>query len=277
MGFRCLRRGRNRSRFGLSRREPAPGGSLPQSRAPVKGGRLLRPRREVLMANTVYTREHPSPRFRDLMQVYKEMHRSGLPDAGKAADHLFTGKALFNHIPQVRTLVKRYEARSILDYGSGKGLLYSKKNFVIGDGTAITSVKEYWGVETIRCYDPGVPEFSEFPSEPADGVVCTDVLEHVPEEDIGWHLQELFRLGKRFVFSNVACYPAGKTLPNGWNAHVTVRPPSWWSEQVRQAARDWPGVAYEFRMTERKHGVQKVLWKLFGGTKLKTTCLSSQA
>jgi hypothetical protein len=44
------------------------------------------------------------------------------------------------------------------------------------------SMKEYWGVESIRCYDPGYPPFSTLPEGRFDGVICTDVLEHCPEE-----------------------------------------------------------------------------------------------
>jgi hypothetical protein len=221
----------------------------------------------------VYTRDNPSPRYRELERVYRQVHETGLPESGIEAADLFDGRSLFDHIPRVRALAVETGARTVLDYGSGKGQLYSRRNFVLGDGTAVTSIKEYWGVEDIRCFDPGVPEFADPPAAPYDGVVCTDVLEHIPEEDIPWFVSELFRYAKRFVYANIAAFPATKTLPNGWNAHVTIRPPAWWAKQIQAAAQGWPGMAYEFQVRERS-ATPGLVRKLFGSPKWKTTAIS---
>src|ERR1051326_1125418 len=69
-----------------------------------------------------------------------------------------------------------------------------------------------------------------------DGVVCTDVLEHCPEEDLAWILEEIFSYAARFVYLNVACFPARKTLPSGENAHITIREPDWWHALVAQCS-----------------------------------------
>jgi hypothetical protein len=50
------------------------------------------------------------------------------------------------------------------------------------------------------------------------------------------------------VFANVACFPARKRLPNGQNAHCTVRTLKWWRPLIERAARDRPEVLYEFRL-----------------------------
>ena len=220
-----------------------------------------------------YTSENPSPRYRELEQVYRQVHETGLPESGIEAADLFDGRSLFDHIPRVRTLARETGARTILDYGSGKGLLYGRRNFVLSDGTSVTSIKEYWAVEEIRCFDPGVPEFAHAPTTPYDGVVCTDVLEHIPEEDVPWFLSELFRRGTHFVYANIAAFPATKTLPNGWNAHVTIRPPAWWAQQITSAAEGWPGMAYEFQVRERS-STPRLIRKLLGSPKWKTTAIS---
>ena len=225
------------------------------------------------MATPLYTRDNPSPRFHELGRVYRQVHEAGLPDSGIGAEDLFTGKSLYDHIPPVRELVRKTGARTILDYGAGKGLLYSQRDLALADGTRIDSVQDYWAVEEIHCFDPGVPEFSEPPSAPFDGVVCTDVLEHIPEEDIPWLLGELFRLANRFVYANIAAYPAKKTLPNGWNAHVTIRPPGWWADRIAAAAQGWRGTTYEFKVVERKSGVAGVIRRISGLTKWKSTSI----
>lgn len=55
-------------------------------------------------------------------------------------------------------------------------------------------------------------------------MICTDVLEHCPEEDIPWIVDELFAFARKFVYANIACFPARKQLPSGGNAHCTVKP-----------------------------------------------------
>ena len=39
-------------------------------------------------------------------------------------------------------------------------------------------------MKKIHLYDPGVEEYSIYPKNKHDGVICTDVLEHIPEDDI---------------------------------------------------------------------------------------------
>ena len=62
----------------------------------------------------------------------------------------------------------------------------------------------------------------------ADCVVCMDVLEHIFIQDIPKVVAELFALSKKLLVVNVACYKAAALLPNGENAHITVRSPDWW-------------------------------------------------
>jgi hypothetical protein len=85
-------------------------------------------------------------------------------------------------------------------------------------------------------------------------VVSTDVLEHCPEEDIGWIVDEMFGFAEQFVFANVACFPAKKRLPTGENAHCTIRPPDWWAALVRGVAARRPGIVWEFWVETLKDG-----------------------
>ena len=59
-----------------------------------------------------------------------------------------------------------------------------------------------------------------------------DVLEHIFVSDVPKVMNELFALSRRLLVINVACYQAAALLPNGENAHVTVRSPDWWKGMV---------------------------------------------
>lgn len=59
-------------------------------------------------------------------------------------------------------------------------------------------------------------------------VTCIDVLEHIEPDylqDVFDHLQDLTEV---ILFATVHTGPAGKTLPDGRNAHLIQQPMEWW-------------------------------------------------
>jgi hypothetical protein len=200
-----------------------------------------------------YSRASPSPRYRRLIEQYKLMHVNGETRLGIPPDQTFAGQSLPKQAPHIKRLIERTGAQSILDYGSGKGQQYWPRR-VVDSQKRIEhpDIRSYWGVTEIRCFDPGYEPLSELPSGTFDGVICTDVLEHCPEEDIAWILGELFAFARKFVFANIACFPARKTLPSGGNAHCTVKPVRWWQEEIERAASGNRAACYEFRLAYLK-------------------------
>jgi hypothetical protein len=183
-----------------------------------------------------YRRSDPSPRYRELIALYARMHLEGETTLGIPAEKTFCGSSLGPHIARIKRWIERTGARTILDYGAGKGMQYRPQKIVVGGRQVADGVAEYWDVDEVRCFDPGYTPHSTLPHGQFDGVICTDVLEHCPEEDLPWILDEIFGYARRFVYLNVACYPARKTLPNGENAHITVRSPQWWHALVKASA-----------------------------------------
>jgi len=188
-------------------------------------------------------RSAASPRFQELVGLYKEMHQHGDRLNEIPADQTFDGRSLFPHLDAIAELSKRFGAKSLLDYGCGKGSAYSG-SFTLPDGRTVSSMESLWGVDEIRLYDPGFEPFSEVPSETFDGVISTDVLEHCPEEDLDWIVDEMFSFAKSFLFCTISCRPAVKQLPTGENAHITIKPPEWWKKKFESIGRDHPGVTY---------------------------------
>jgi len=201
-----------------------------------------------------YSRANPSVRYRQLVALYSRMHAQGETRLGIAPEETFSGKSLMPHIGRIKRLIDATQARTVLDYGSGKGLQYRPQRIVVKGEHVADGVAEYWDVDEVRCYDPGFEPFSRLPDETFDGVVSTDVLEHSPEEDLHWIALEMFSFARRFVFLNVACYPAKKRLPDGANAHVTLRAPEWWRELVLESAARRPSVLWELRASIIRDG-----------------------
>src|SRR5690349_6616783 len=132
-------------------------------------------------ATEIYSRSNPSPRYRELTSLYAQMHVGGQPDQNIKAQDLFNGASILPQLPKIKLLAGEFGAKTLLDYGSGKGLQYRARNIKLRNGDVIESVQSYLGVDSITCYDPGVAEFQAFPQSQFDGVISTDVLEHCPE------------------------------------------------------------------------------------------------
>ena len=133
----------------------------------------------------------------------------------------WVGEALAEYKHDIFSIIKENNIKSILDYGCGKATEYIENN-----------IHADWNVEKVGLYDPAVPQFMNLPGNEFDGVISTDVLEHVPEREIDDVLKEIFELAQKFVYLNIAMYPAITVLPNGENAHCTLKPKEWWNEKI---------------------------------------------
>jgi hypothetical protein len=200
-----------------------------------------------------YTRAAPSPRYRRLLEQYQQMHLYGEQHLGIPPENTFPGASLPRQAPAIKRLIKATGATTILDYGCGKGQQYLPRRMADPDERIeYPDIQSYWGVQSIHRYDPAYQPFTQLPSGKFEGVICTDVLEHCPEEDVPWILGELFGYATKFVFANVACFPAKKRLPSGGNAHCTIKPVRWWEEHLERTARTRPDVVYQFIIAHLK-------------------------
>lgn len=114
----------------------------------------------------------------------------------------------------------------VLDYGCGKGEL--------------ARVLSELG-KTCAEYDPAIPGKDGKP-EPADLVVCTDVLEHIEPVHLNAVLRDLKRVTRRKLFFNIATHEASKTLPDGRNAHLIVQNADWWRFKL---SREFVVISFE--------------------------------
>jgi len=122
-------------------------------------------------------------------------------------------------------------AGRILDYGCGKGYQYLARR-----------VHETWGGVLPHCYDVGIKQFSRRPEGVFEGIICTDMMEHIDEPDVDSVLADVFGFAAvdrpAFAFLAISCAPSKKRdLPDGRNVHLTVQPPAWWAEKIARFER----------------------------------------
>lgn len=104
---------------------------------------------------------------------------------------------------------------SVLDYGCGRG--------VFGDLAAQRF--------RVSEYDPAIPGKDQ-PPEPADGVVCADVLEHVEPDCLEAVLDDVRRCTKQFAVLIIATQPSSKIMADGRQAHILLQGEEWWRERI---------------------------------------------
>ena len=216
-----------------------------------------------------YSRSNPSPRYQELIKLYREMHEQGDHRKNTPPEETFDGRSLISQAGNIRGIIEVLSSKTILDYGSGKGRMHERQEIEGPDGIRHHNTKSFWGVESITCYDPCYAPFDTLPKGKFDGVISTDVLEHCPREDLPWIIDEIFSFADEFVYMNVACFPAIRVLPNGENAHCTVESPEWWQRLFEDIVKEFPGLRYfaSFHLSEKgsdgqlKEAIQMMLGK----------------
>ena len=190
-------------------------------------------------------RPSASSRYSELIRQYQRLHLEGDARLNLPSEKTFPGTSVFPQAKRIKSLIRRTQAATLLDYGCGKGQQYEAYGIEIPGEGVYETLQDYWDVDFIYCFDPAYARFAKLPELAVDGVICTDVLEHCPEDDLPWIVNELFSLADTFVFASVAGHPAKKVLPNGENAHCTQQSPDWWKSLFESAAQSSPGIVWE--------------------------------
>lgn len=152
------------------------------------------------------------------LKEYKEFHDRGWFPAGTFVDR---------DVHAIKMLIKETDSKTLLDYGCGKAIKYRK-----------IDAAKFYGVEKIFLYDPAYDMFDELIDHNVDIVICTDVMEHVPEEEVYGTLKTIISKADKAVFFSIACYPASKKMDDGTNLHVTIKDPDWWDSQIESAVEE---------------------------------------
>lgn len=154
----------------------------------------------------------------DKIDLYKKMHEN---------EKRFPGESLRQHAPMIVRLIELYNAKSLLDYGCGKGKQYSRDKI---------HVNYFKGIMP-ALYDPAVPAYETLPEGVYDGVISTDVMEHIPDEALDETFNNIYSKAGKFVYLGICTVPAHTILPNGENAHCTVHGLDWWIDRIKPFAK----------------------------------------
>ena len=143
------------------------------------------------------------------------------------------GGAVEGSVPKILKHALELDCKTILDYGAGYGS-FKQTADKLGHNF------------DIREYEPGFADKAGMP-EPADYVVCVDVLEHIEPEHIDAVIAHLHRLMNKAGYFAICTVPAYSNLPDGRNKHLIVQPAEWWLDKLE------PFFGYTIELKSKAH------------------------
>ena len=171
------------------------------------------------------------------------------------------GEDCKNYHNQIRVLMDKYNAKTVLDYGCGKGRQYTH---MVSYGMPHNQVTEPMTFQTrinaerVYKFDPCVKEFEIEPvGQKFDAVICTQVLGSIPDVDMSWLCDKLMNYATKFVFiglhkpdkpikskkkmydSNFITYPRSVEWYQEHFANWSGPNLYWWFRNTENPVNDW--------------------------------------
>ncbi len=177
-----------------------------------------------------------SKKGQELIKLYEQMAIEGYERTDQTkVEKAFSDFELRAYRQHIRSIFNEHVISTVLDYGCG-GSNWLCNGFDDASGQSAT---EYFNLQNAYRYEPA-RNLDE--RQTVDCVISFDMLEHIFISDVPSILRDMFSYATKLIIINVACYPAAAKLPNGENAHITVRHPLWWKGMVDSIAVEYPNV-----------------------------------
>jgi hypothetical protein len=155
--------------------------------------------------------------YEEALKLHEELHKK----------RVFLGNSIKDHLNNIIELVDIYNVKTICDYGCGKAHCWIKMN-----------LKETLGLDEVLLYDPCYEIYKKFPDKKVDMVICTDVMEHIPEDSVDYELKRIFDLTDGVIYFSISSVLSKKLLKKDVNAHLTVKDQKWWYNKIQKHVKN---------------------------------------
>lgn len=150
----------------------------------------------------------------DLLDQYKEFHED---------PKRFWGASFKRHGDLLKPYIGKFNIKTILDFGSGKGEQYTEKRLHW----------KYFNKIMPALYDPAVEGIDTLPKRNFNMVFSTDVLEHLEYEDLDETLEIIYSKATKFVYHGIANWETGRILDDGRDMHIIQEDINWWVDKIK--------------------------------------------
>ena len=99
----------------------------------------------------------------------------------------WSGKGTLQYYQILKDLVEKLEIKTVLDFGSGKGVQYS-----------LYELDKKLNIE-VECYDPCLHGLENWPSKTYDMIMALDVVTNIDKKDISWLYQNFLNWANKCV------------------------------------------------------------------------------
>jgi SAM-dependent methyltransferase len=176
------------------------------------------------------------------LQYYKDVFE-GKPYYRDGQEYTIKEKTIFDGggirliYDELEYELEKRGAATVLDFGCGSSVHWHLPVPIPGQKVNIPAT-QYLGAKLrgFFRYDPAHPLYNEKPTGTFDIVMCTEVLEHIPMEEMGELLTEIASYMKDDGFA-IFTMPKGlssNTFQDGKNLHCTLMSTKEWNDLIEQ-------------------------------------------
>ncbi len=173
-----------------------------------------------------------SQAYYDVIESVKKFHLE---------NKVYSGGGTLAYADDIKSLCIKHNAKTLLDYGCGKGLQYIPGS-LISFGEECETFDKFCKLDSVYKFDPCVEEFQDPPSAESkfDAVIAIQSLTGVPDVDFPTVVQELMNMTDKFCLIGISLRK-GKSkkgaseLPDP-NFLANRLDPIWWKDQL-----NWKG------------------------------------
>jgi SAM-dependent methyltransferase len=140
----------------------------------------------------------------------------------------------------VSRIFPRFKEALDVGCGIGYGIAEARTKMLNVYGCDIADLRRFWKELHIEDYCQVAPAHSmPYKTGRFDVVVCSDVLEHIPEKMVLDTLNEIRRVGNLNFFFHI-CSHVEDSVNNLYDKgicllHITIKPGDWWKAQLEEA------------------------------------------
>jgi hypothetical protein len=150
---------------------------------------------------------------------------------------IYSGVATVQYHYDIKELVDKHNAKTLLDYGCGKAFHYfNKEKCQIWFGGP--TFDQWLGLDSFYLFDPCIDQFSKHPEEGAkfDSVIAIQSLAGIPDADFPTVVNQLMKMTNKFCFIGNKLKKGKSSKGNPALAEYYKGDrvdPDWWNEQFK--------------------------------------------
>lgn len=152
----------------------------------------------------------------------------------------------------IDNIIKELETRksvTILDWGCGTAIHWHHQTLLNGTQSIMNVLGEK--IQGFYRYDPAVELYCKKPTCKYDFIVCSDVLEHIPDSELEDFFIDImtFLNPNGIIFYSISTQPSKNSFVTGENMHINIKTPKQWFDILKIYSKCNTSVSFNGKYT----------------------------